>query len=1503
MRTILTRIFSTFLLGVAALSMAAAPQTVAKVTGVTGTKAASAVVNGDPRDASLLDQVRVHQIGAKAGQLLAPSTGTPTFKKVNVPGAAAAGVPTNMYGSIVYSDFFTDASDAGVYTIPATADGNQELLISGASANYGGVMSEGIYYCAQYQNIANLIFYYRVYGFDMETGAQVFYYNGTPENLFPGGATVDPTSGTIYAITFNSAGNGRQFAKIEFGDNTLTVTPIAAVSDNFNSLAAAADGTIYGITYTETSSSLVKFDKTNGTYTTIGQTGMVPHYLSSAAIDQKTNKMYWNVCAADETGTLCEVDLTTGAATLIYQFPGNDEVMGLTIPVPEADDKAPAAVKDLTFTFNKGELTGKVSFTCPATLVDGSRGFGDLTYYVVVDGETVSSGATTYNESVTTNVSVPAAGTHTFQVYVANAKGNGPKSKVKMFVGNGIPNAPKVTATWANGVATLNWAAVNTSADGGYVNPDEVTYTVTEYPSGKVLATNLGTNMFSVKLPMPETQTVYSYGVTATYAGATSTEGISNTIVLGDIVPPYKQTFDDATSLSGWTIIDANGDAKKWSWSNGAVRMMYNLSKDMDDYLITPAIKMKAGQATLVSFDIKTSASYEEKFEILYGTEPNVAAMTKVIVEPTAVKKSTYETYSGYMAAETDGNYYVAVHGISAKNMYYIDVDNFTLGNVINANVPAAVEGLTIIPGANGALNATVEFTTPAVNMLGEELSSITKIQVLRGDDVVFDLDGAAVPGKKYTVTDANIPAAGEYTYTVKIYNEYGEGETATADTYIGVNYPVAPTNVELIETEDKPGEVSVVWDPVTTDINGDPIAAADVTYIVAQWSGSAWEPVATGITKNYYTYQAVAAGEQTFVQYAVFASTQRGEGDGAITDFTAVGTPYKNYSESFTNGTLSYILGTGPVPGAAGSATWSIFNDASFTDMTSVDGDNGFIGSKGTALNYCGRLMTGKIAVEGLEKPGLTFYTYNIVGDDVNTVAVWVNETYNAEFTTQLLTATAINSIDDVEGWVKVTVDLSAYKGKTIQLAFDTSVQKYLYTFLDNFKVGNLLDNDLVASKIAAPANIASSTPFNVDVTVTNEGLLEAAAYTVELYADGKKVAEKAGEALAAGAKAVVTFEQEFTDVQVDAVAYQAKVVYAADEDNTNNESAVALVAPKVSNLPAPTDLAVEKVANGLKVTWAEPNLTFSPEVTEDFEDGESFAAQYGNWTFVDVDQSPVGGFQNMDLPGITVGQSTGSFWVWDQAVSGGNATFDAHSGNKYLFGLFRYDDGTVDDWAISPALSGDAQTISFWAKSYSDQYPDAFEVWYSTGSLEPADFIKVNDKVVCTAEWTEYTANLPEGAKHFAIRSCATSSFMFEVDDVTYAPEGAGELTLVGYDVYRDGVKINTATVEETSFVDAAGVNGSAYQVVAIFTIGKSKPSATVVYEESGLADVAAGVAITTAPGTIIVTGAADAEVSVVAVDGKVLYVGTGDAKVAVLPGVYVVKAGDKVAKVAVK
>lgn len=170
------------------------------------------------------------------------------------------------------------------------------------------------------------------------------------------------------------------------------------------------------------------------------------------------------------------------------------------------------------------------------------------------------------------------------------------------------------------------------------------------------------------------------------------------------------------------------------------------------------------------------------------------------------------------------------------------------------------------------------------------------------------------------------------------------------------------------------------------------------------------------------------------------------------------------------------------------------------------------------------------------------------------------------------------------------------------------------------------------------------------------------------------------------------------------------------------------------------------------------------------DFEDGTPWSQDFGTWTFVDIDESPIGGFQNHVLPGFQSGETTASFFVFDTSLDWCDQSFNAYSGTKYLATMFRYDGGVIDDWAISPLLSGESQTVSFMAKSYSAESPEKIQLFYSRKDKEISDFIQFGiPDIIVPNEWTEYSFDIPAGANYFAIRSCASDSFMLMLDDVS--------------------------------------------------------------------------------------------------------------------------------------
>ena len=1431
---------------------------------------------------------------------------------------AVAGMP-QIYGCVNFNDQIgAEAAKVGLYEIPKDGANPTSFLLEGPESNGGGVLVGNTYYSSGWFSFFGMVFV-TVATYDIEEMVELDAFDGTTDNIYSAGLVKDPTTGDVYGIGYNVDLTGMQLSKVTVSDSKMTNEVIAPLEGMFNCLVCDNTGQLYTVVidgYTDeasdsfvpTGSTLYKLSKETGELTKVGETGVAPKYVSSAVVDPKTNRMFWNVCPADEKGYMYEVNLATGQATLLYQLKDNDEICGMFIPGPEAEDGAPADLSNVSLNFEGSSLSGCVVATAPTTTFGGQALATNVDVVVRVDdvelarASDVASGA-----EVTIPIEVAEEGTYNFEVCAVNAVGDGPKTKFKnVWLGADTPNSPNPTLTYEDGMMKVNWEAVTTSVHDGFIDLEQLRYRVTRF-DGLVVAEGLEATHFEESFEAPTSITNVYYTVEAMADGNASVAAKTNIIVLGSIVPPYTANFAEA-GLEGWTVIDANNDGNSWSLYENKPRVKYNSSMAMDDWLITPPMKLEAGKAYNVKFDAYSqNTSFPERIEVKYGKGSTVEAMTGTILETTVLESNTATNpcHVEYMLIpEETGTYYVGFHGISDADMYYLNVDNIAVEEGISTASPGLVTDIVLTPDAAGDTKVNVAFKAPTKTMSGADLESLTKVEVYRDGELVKTFDAPAV-GAALSFDDV-VPVSGPYEYSFVGYNEVGKGLTAKASVYVGFDLPAAPENVTMTYGATD-GEVTISWDPVTVDINDLPLPEGKVTYTVMDYQSETI--LAENLTDTSCTVVAVGAGAQAFVQPVVYAVTEEGE-NPASGEMLPVGTPYKNLAESFGNSgeDIAYIWGIKPY-GEGGTVT--VLNDES--GVPAQDGDNGFVGIKGNTMDGGASMLSGLIDLSNLSAPGLTFYTYCLDDDDDNDIKVGVREKGTEEYT-ELYSNDVFNACNQVSGeWSKITVSLADFAGKTIEFAITGVSHMYTYTLVDNVKVGNLLNDDLAITKINAPAKVACGEEYSINVTLSNEGANAASGYKINLYADGELVASKNGVAIEASTSNTPVFKLTMSPLAVDPINFYAEVVYDADQDVNNNKSETVVVTPKVPTTPVATGLEATCGDGNITLSWNEPNLEGAAlPVTEGFEDVDAFSNEVEGWTFVDEDQRAVGGFQDMEIPGITAGTTLGSFWVWD-VTQLGNATFAAHEGDKYLFSLFLADDSTASDWAISPELSGSAQTIDFYAKSYDAKYPEKLEVYYSTGSLDPADFILLEGAGadVVPGDWTNYSVDLPAGAKYFALHSCATGAFMLQIDDVTFTPASSASLSIEGYNVYRDGVKINDALLTETEFVDNNVVEGEEYTyVVTVVYAVKGESAASeecvVTYVPSAVKGLKDGaLSIYSVGSDVVVLNAMGQKVDICSANGAVVYSGMGDAKIVVNvgTGVYVVKVGKTVKKLQVR
>lgn len=1416
----------------------------------------------------------------------------------------------------------TDAAPVhlGMYTF--RPDGTQFTRLSGdatVSGAFGGLWQNGYYYQsnAAARDAANpTVTFPAIARFDASTWTLL---ETTRVERHQLSMDMADDNGVVYGCFYDPSMRGCCWAHMSMEpEYKYPYTYIKKMDMPMSAVAIDRDGQVFGI---GDDGVLYRIDKNTGATTIVGATDVIPNALSSAAIDQRTGLMYWTVITNRAESCIYEVNTGTGKAKKLATLPYYDQIVGLEV-VYEPAAKAPATPLNLVADFADGSRTGNVSFRIPTTTADGAIAAGDVDFTLFVNGVEMASGSAAYGTQITRPISMDSDAHYEFRVRLSNAAGDSHKAATAAFIGHDTPKAPaNPSISYASGKFTVKWTAVSTGNRGGFIDKANMRYRVTRMPDNVVVADNLSAVTFSDPVAIPDNYTVYSYKVEALCNGKTSEPATTNRIGLGTIQPPYLETFDNAASLLNYTIIDGNADNRKWAFfaSSQIVRCAFTAGKAQNDWIITPAIHLEAGKAYLYSFDAAVlNGNYGEHFELKLGTAPTAAAMTTTLIADTEVTSQGGATYERYITVPESGNYYVGLHAISPDPKTFLQADNFAVAAPLSASAPGLCKSLSVSTDATGARVATIRGNAPAATLGGENLSDLSKIEIYRDSLLLTTLTGLT-PGAAFTFEDKTVPAAASYVYSVVAYNSQGEGARTRTQAFVGVKRAKPVTDVKISEVTD--GVARISWTAPTQDVDGGTLPAGKVHYTLVQANKSALPVIADSLTATTYDWAVTNEG-QTMANVAVIAVTDGGSSDAVASAMIPVGKAYQiPFAESFAAkrshsalGTRNYNL----------TSAWTFAADGDLVGITSADNDNGYIYSR--TLNMgpaCSMLFTGKIDLRQASSPYFSFYVYNLRNatskpDNTNLVELMVRVVGEDDDFRTLAEPKTVHAICDSveeERWFPVRADLSAYKGKVIQLGIKATVMRYQYNIFDRLTVGESYARNVSVDPPVAPARIRANVPFTISVPVRNLGTETATGYTVELYrtdSDAPLASSNTGAAVGTDAVAYVDFPATLTLLDSVQVGYYAKVIMPGDMDAADDLSATTTVQIRPSDKPAPGQLRVSESNGQPSLVWTAPelgNLGQKHDVLEDFDGFDAFThTDIGDWTTVDGDRQPVGSINSVYVPGIVAGKTLASFFIFDRDGGAFNSTFNAHSGTRFLASFFRQDDGKVDDWAISPLLSGDEQTISLWAKSYNAKYPETFELLYSTAEgTDTASFRLLDTKERISNEWTQYTFPLAAGARRFAIRSVSTGAFLLMVDDVVYT---AAPIAVTGYHIYRDGRRITTGPVAGLSYTDTSLPQGDGtytYQVTAMYGAKESDATNRGFYT-SGVEGITGASAFKAIGGigsiTIITSGAT--HVAVTSANGATIYNSASAPESLTLraaPGIYIVRAGSRSAKVLVR
>lgn len=402
--------------------------------------------------------------------------------------------------------------------------------------------------------------------------------------------------------------------------------------------------------------------------------------------------------------------------------------------------------------------------------------------------------------------------------------GNGPKAYVNSFIGDDIPLKPtnvKATVDIKTGKVNLSWTAVTKGINGGYVG--DMKYNVVRYPDNKAIATATAATSVSDMLPGGDL-TGYYYTVQA-ISGQSKSESVkSNSISFGDVLePPYYQNFENANSMNTLTVLDENNDGTTWQFleddgsNQSAVSISY-AEVDHDDWLVLPALNLKAGVLYNLSYRVATQGtSYPEELEVKYSAEPTAAAMIHEVASKTEYTNQDYVTVKKEIVIDKDQVAYIGFHCASSADWcYQLVLNNISVvGNSLKA--PDAITEISTTAATDGSLKVGIDFTAPSKAIDGTKLTSDMEVKIVRDGEVIQEM-GAIEPGQKYYYLD-NYAQNGYNYYSVIACNDEGLGrESKVVEAYVGEDTPAKVQNIKYSVDNDV---ITLTWDPVTTGQHG----------------------------------------------------------------------------------------------------------------------------------------------------------------------------------------------------------------------------------------------------------------------------------------------------------------------------------------------------------------------------------------------------------------------------------------------------------------------------------------------------------------------------------------------------------------------------------------------------------------------------------------------------------------------------------------------------------
>ncbi len=243
---------------------------------------------------------------------------------------------------------------------------------------------------------------------------------------------------------------------------------------------------------------------------------------------------------------------------------------------------------------------------------------------------------------------------------------------------------------------------------------------------------------------------------------------------------PYECDFSTAEQFkSDWTVSNKNEDYNTWEFSDqilspdgttGCAGCVTNSVMGNDDYLISPALSLEAGDNN-VSFDVRgVRADGPEVLELCIGKTDDTGQMTTL--KKWTINSADWLNKAFNFKVEEAGTYRLALHSLS-KNGFSTYVDNFKVNKgAANLTPDLRVESIKT-PYSQCDFSDKTTIGAVIMNMGNGDAKDFTLTYTINGGTPVTEQFNSAIASDAtatvFFKTQADLAATGEYAITVQV--------------------------------------------------------------------------------------------------------------------------------------------------------------------------------------------------------------------------------------------------------------------------------------------------------------------------------------------------------------------------------------------------------------------------------------------------------------------------------------------------------------------------------------------------------------------------------------------------------------------------------------------------------------------------------------------------------------------------------------------------------------